>query len=65
MAQALGIGAAELAATGGEDYELCVCVPPGVEVAGLTWIGEVTAEGAAVEWKSAPPGANAWRGYEH
>jgi thiamine-monophosphate kinase len=65
VAQALGIGAAELAATGGEDYELCVCVPPGVEVAGLTWIGGVTGGPAAVEWKNAPPGANAWRGYEH
>ena len=41
MAAALGVGAAELAATGGEDYELCVCVPRGVEAAGLTWIGEV------------------------
>jgi thiamine-monophosphate kinase len=65
VAEALGIDAAELAATGGEDYELCVCVPGNVEVAGLTWIGEVTAGEAAVEWKSAPPGANAWRGYEH
>ena len=33
--------AAELAATGGEDYELCVCVPRSSDVAGLTWIGEV------------------------
>ncbi len=41
VAAALGIGAAELAATGGEDYELCVCVPRGVEASGLTWIGEV------------------------
>jgi thiamine-monophosphate kinase len=65
VATALAIGAVELAATGGEDYELCVCVPRDVEVAGLTWIGEVTAGEPAVDWKNAPPGANAWRGYEH
>jgi thiamine-monophosphate kinase len=65
VAAALGIGAAELAATGGEDYELCVCVAPGVEAGGLTWIGEVTAGPAAVAWKGAPPDADAWRGYEH
>ena len=29
VADALGVAAAELAATGGEDYELCVCVAPG------------------------------------
>ena len=38
-----GVGDRELAATGGEDYELCVCV--GVEdaarAAGVTWVGEV------------------------
>src|SRR5690242_2491074 len=28
VAEALGVDAAELAATGGEDYELCACVPP-------------------------------------
>ena len=28
VARALGTDARELAATGGEDYELCVCVPP-------------------------------------
>jgi thiamine-monophosphate kinase len=65
VAAALGIGAAELAATGGEDYELCVCVAADVEAAGLTWIGEVTPGPAAVVWKNAPPDANAWRGYEH
>src|SRR4051794_35610412 len=55
VAAQLGVPAADLAATGGEDFELCVCV--GVEdaarvagvtsvgdrprVAGLTWVGEV------------------------
>jgi len=47
----LGVPASELAAAGGEDYELCVCAVPGdrgrVEAAiaacgtQVTWIGEV------------------------
>src|SRR5215208_5890020 len=45
VAAALGADPVELAATGGEDYELCACVPPRrraeAEAAGLTWIGEV------------------------
>ena len=65
VAAALGVGAAELAATGGEDYELCVCVPRGVEAPGLTWIGEVRSGPAEVTWVEAPPDAGAWRGYEH
>jgi thiamine-monophosphate kinase len=52
----------ELAATGGEDYELLVCGP--ASLPGLTWVGEVVA-GAGVEWIGAPPGADAWRGFEH
>jgi thiamine-monophosphate kinase len=53
----------ELAATGGEDYELLVCVPAGVP-ADVTWIGEVQA-GSGLQWLNAPPGADAWRGFEH
>ena len=62
VAAALGIGGAELAATGGEDYELLVCGP--ASLPGLTWVGEVVA-GEGVEWIGAPPGADAWRGFEH
>jgi thiamine-monophosphate kinase len=69
VTEALGIDAAELAATGGEDYELCACVPEAArtraEAAGLRWIGTVEAGEPGVDWLNAPPGANAWRGFEH
>jgi thiamine-monophosphate kinase len=69
VADALGVPAAALAATGGEDYELCACVPPEArvpaEAAGLRWIGVVSAGDPGVDWLSAPPGADAWRGFEH
>ena len=50
VAGELGVDAAVLAVTAGEDYELCACVPPSVAEmlqsspsasAGLTWIGSV------------------------
>ena len=63
VAAALGIEPAELAATGGEDYELCVCASD--DVGGLTWIGEVVEGPPGVSWRGAPPGAESWRGYEH
>jgi len=59
-----GVTSVELAATGGEDYELLVCVPPGLDAEGVTWIGMVEV-GEGVEWIKAPPGASAWRGFEH
>jgi thiamine-monophosphate kinase len=70
VARALGCEPAELAATGGEDYELCVCVDPaGREAAEaaapLTWIGEVLAGEPGIAWRGAPGGAAAWRGFEH
>src|SRR5215212_8237160 len=58
LAEASG-AAVELAATGGEDYELCVCVPragrEAAEAAGVTWIGEVEAGPAGLTWRSAAP----------
>ena len=56
---AIALGARELAATGGEDYELCFCVAPerreAVESAlaqaggtDVTWVGEVLAGGPGV-----------------
>jgi thiamine-monophosphate kinase len=65
VAAALGVSAVELAATGGEDYELCACIASASDVAGLTWIGEVVAGPPDVVWRGAPPGSEAWRGYEH
>jgi thiamine-monophosphate kinase len=69
VARALGREPAELAATGGEDFELCVAVAPrdvaaAEAAAGLTWLGEVVEGEAGVEWRGAP-GAAAWRGFEH
>jgi thiamine-monophosphate kinase len=65
-AAAVGMPAAELAATGGEDYELCACVPPAAwapaEAAGITWIGDVVDGPPGVEWAGAPAGSASWRG---
>ncbi len=54
----------EQAVTGGEDYELLVTLPPGVE-ADVTWIGEVVEGPAGVELLNAGPDAAGWRGHDH
>ena len=69
VARALDVPAAELAATGGEDYELCFCAPeaarPAVESAvDVTWIGRATSGEPGVEWRGDPSAAS-WRGYVH
>jgi thiamine-monophosphate kinase len=68
VAAQLGVEPAELAATGGEDYELCACVPPAAReagtAAGLTWIGRAAAGPAGVSWSGSASAAS-WRGYEH
>ncbi|HEX5617794.1 MAG TPA: thiamine-phosphate kinase [Solirubrobacteraceae bacterium] len=69
VAEVLGIAPAELAATGGEDYELLFCAPPearqAAETAGrITWIGRATAGLPGVRWRGDPSAAR-WRGYEH
>jgi thiamine-monophosphate kinase len=67
VARALGEDPAAFAATAGEDYELCVCVPPDARetaeaAAPLTWIG--TVEAGPAELDLGPAGAGL-RGYEH
>lgn len=68
VAAQLGMPAARLAATGGEDYELCACVAPGSPAAaldGLTVVGRVVdrADPGAVAWVGG--GSAAWTGFEH
>jgi thiamine-monophosphate kinase len=67
VARALGQDPAAFAATAGEDYELCVCVPPDARraaeaAAPLTWIG--TVEAGEPELDLGPRGAFL-RGFEH
>jgi thiamine-monophosphate kinase len=67
VARTLGQDPAAFAATAGEDYELCVCVPPearrAVEAAApLTWIGTVKAGEPALDLG---PRGVALRGFEH
>ncbi len=66
----------ELAATGGEDYELCFCAPPAVRHAveaalascgdlGLTWIGEVVEGVPGAEFSGEQGGGRRLEGFEH
>jgi thiamine-monophosphate kinase len=64
VARTLGVSPAELAATGGEDYELLICAPEGTAVEGVTWIGLAAAGVPGVGWRGDPSAAQ-WRGYEH
>jgi thiamine-monophosphate kinase len=73
VAAALAREPVELAATGGEDFELLVSAATGRAAAvedaaagaGITWIGRVVEGAPAVRWEGAPPGSPAWRGFEH
>jgi thiamine-monophosphate kinase len=69
VARTLGMSPAELAATGGEDYELLFCAPEAAraaaEAAGaVSWIGRATAGVPGVRWRGDPSAAH-WRGFEH
>lgn len=74
VAGQVGIEPAVLAATGGEDFELCACLPQSAlqelngEVAGLalTVVGRViAATGEPVTWADAPSAHAELRGHEH
>jgi thiamine-monophosphate kinase len=71
VAAQLGVDPAEFAATAGEDYELCACLPaaarPAIEAAWnralpLTWIGRVVDGPAGVRFAGA---TRELSGYEH
>jgi thiamine-monophosphate kinase len=67
VAEQLGVPAAEFAATAGEDYELCVCLPPSAGDARwddlpLTFVGEVGEGPAGLELRGA---TRRLSGYEH
>ena len=69
VAHALGISPGELAATGGEDYELCFCVPEAARqaaeaAAAVSWIGRAAGGEPGVRWRGDPAAAR-WRGYVH
>jgi thiamine-monophosphate kinase len=69
VAQRLGADSREFAATAGEDYELCVCVPPQrrgeVEAAAaLQWVGQVRPGTPGASFHDAR-GERSLAGFEH
>ena len=65
VAAELGVDPHELAATAGEDYELCACGPAAaLQACGLTLIGRVTAGPAQLTTRDAR-GPRRLAGYEH
>lgn len=70
VAQALGRAPAAFAATSGEDYELCVCVPPAARAAAeraaaVTWIGTVEPAREGEPGVRLGSGGERLHGYEH
>jgi thiamine-monophosphate kinase len=63
VSAAVGTNAPAFAATAGDDYELCVCLPRGVEVPCVTWIGSVVEGPAGVVFTDG--GDAGLAGYEH
>ena len=64
VAEQLGVEPAVLAATGGEDFELCACVPPGAAPDGFSVVGEVLDGGAGARLMSGGEQLEL-SGYEH
>jgi thiamine-monophosphate kinase len=74
VAAELGVPAFELAAGGGEDYELCFCAPPAAREsieaalapgAGVSWVGEVAAGEGGVTLLGDRGDALRIEGFEH
>ena len=66
VAAQLGVPAAEVGATGGEDFELCVCAAPDAtpRMAGVTWVGGVVGGEPGVAFSSGGK-SRSLAGYEH
>jgi thiamine-monophosphate kinase len=65
VAAALGVAPYELAAAGGEDYELCACLDPAAaSTAGLLVVGRVDAGEPGVTLRDAS-GPRLLAGFEH
>jgi thiamine-monophosphate kinase len=66
VADQLDVRAAELAATGGEDFELCACLAPedAARVDGVVWVGDVTAGEPGVVFRGGGR-TRSLAGYEH
>jgi thiamine monophosphate kinase len=69
VAAALRTDPRHVAVTGGEDFELLVCVPPhavgAAEAAGVVWVGAVDDEGPPDLILDGDPSAGSLQGYEH
>jgi thiamine-monophosphate kinase len=71
VAHQLGKHPGWFAATAGDDYELCVCLPPSARATGdlaaigLTWIGEVREGPSELAFTDAGASGPAPAGYEH
>jgi thiamine-monophosphate kinase len=64
VAGQLGVDPWELAATGGEDFELCACLPPGVDAPLTTRVGTVVEGEPRVAFRAAGT-ERELRGFEH
>jgi thiamine-monophosphate kinase len=62
VAAELGVDPAEFAATAGEDYELCACLPGASRLSNMTWIGSVLDGPPGVVFSDAD---GPLAGYEH
>jgi thiamine-monophosphate kinase len=62
VAAELGVDPAQFAATAGEDYELCACLPGGSRLSNMTWIGSVLKGPPGVVFADAD---GPLAGYEH